>query len=491
MKSAQDFGPVAARIYCRTVGRYRNQCTAMTTDTLTGTTSPHLPLMGTCWRAISRGRKVAAALSIIIMCAALHLCGVVAGYIEEAAVTKAGASTALYMDGVIEPLVQDLVTESTLSDSQREALRRALSPSSIGKPLVGFRIWIGNRIVFSNHRELVGNRYPIVAARERAFAGEVVSGFGLDSEDDEEERALGVPILEVYAPIRRSGTHHIIAVAETSELAWDLKAQIRAAQYSSYILIVSVAATLVFVLLKFTGSLEGQLGTLGQRQLEETQRRVRLCRANRQLIEATDLNLRRIGSELQAKPLQHAALALLRLQSLQERSDEQKREFELVADAIYDCVTDLRNLSKTLALTQIETLSLTQILDLAVWLQNAQLSAPVICDHGRLPDDAPYALKACAFQLVKEGLEGAFARGVVTNIRLSSKCADNQLEIRLSYEPERPGSLSALHKQVETGCEGLQGRVEAMGGSLRVYAERHSLNISAAFNLRDMEIAFE
>ena len=71
-------------------------------------------------------------------------------------------------------------------------------------------------------------------ARNRAFEGDVVASLGLDGDDEDDERALEVPILEIYAPVRQTGTNKIIALAETSELAVDLMKEIRAAQYTSY-----------------------------------------------------------------------------------------------------------------------------------------------------------------------------------------------------------------------------------------------------------------
>ena len=105
------------------------------------------------------------------MCGAIYVCSFVASHIEQAFGHKAAASAALYMDGFVEPLVQELGAKASLSSENRQALERLLSPTSIGKPIVAFRIWIGDRVAFSNPSEIVGRLFPASAERERAPSG--------------------------------------------------------------------------------------------------------------------------------------------------------------------------------------------------------------------------------------------------------------------------------------------------------------------------------
>src|SRR5262249_8418386 len=181
---------------------------------------------------------------------------------EEVDRNKAAASTALYMDSFVEPLVQELATRTTLSAESRTALGRLFEPATIGKPVVSFRIWITDEIVFSSRGDLIGKHFRSTEARNSALEGHVVGRFGLDGDDDEHERALGVPILEIYAPIRQTGTNRIIALAETAELATKLTQEIRAAQYASYATVVSAAMALVFLIFKLTSGLQTRLGKL-------------------------------------------------------------------------------------------------------------------------------------------------------------------------------------------------------------------------------------
>ena len=75
-----------------------------------------------------------------------------------------------------------------------------------------------------------------------------------------------VPILEIYAPVRQTGTNKIIALAETSELAVGLMQEIHTAQYTSYAVLASGAIGLILVLFGLTGGLQRQIGELARQQ---------------------------------------------------------------------------------------------------------------------------------------------------------------------------------------------------------------------------------
>jgi hypothetical protein len=59
----------------------------------------------------------------------------------------------------------------------------------------------------------------------------------LDDLENEAEAALGVPLLEVYSPIRQAWTGDVIAVAEFYERAEGLAADIQSARRTSWIVV--------------------------------------------------------------------------------------------------------------------------------------------------------------------------------------------------------------------------------------------------------------
>src|SRR5262245_7260371 len=318
------------------------------------------------WQGLERVRRLTVALSLLVVVGVVYVCSFVASHIEQAFGHKAAASTALYMDSFVEPLVQELATKSTLSGENRQALERLLAPASVGKPVVAFRIWVGDRVVFSNGSGIVGRRFPASARRERAFQGDVIANFELDGEEEAQERALNTPILEVYAPIRQTGTNRIIALAEISELAVELVREIRAAQYASYVVIASAALGLLLVLFSLTDGLQMRIGELALQRAAHEQFRRRVLKANGRMLEMNERNLRRVGRELHAGPLQPAALALLKLDALSEPGEGEDdataraADIEVIRKALKECLRQIRDVSAGLAPSEIESMSLAE-----------------------------------------------------------------------------------------------------------------------------------
>jgi signal transduction histidine kinase len=445
------------------------------------------------WQNLERARKLTSVVSLVVVCGVIYVCSFVASHIEQAFGHKAAASSALYMDSFVEPLVQELAGKATLSTQNREALERLLSPASIGKPVVGFRIWIGDRVVFSKHSEIVGRRFAPSAERERAFQGDVVAKFELDAEEEVQERALHAPILEVYAPIRQTGTNRIIALAETSELAVELVREIRAAQYASYVVIASAAIGLLLVLFSLTDGLQTRIGELALQRAAHEQFRRRVFKANGRVLEMNERNLRRVGRELHAGPLQLAALALLKLDALCESpggldnlAAARAADIDVIRKALKECLSQIRGVSAGLAPSEIESLSLAEAISTAVCLHELRTAAAVSCDFRDLPQAAAYPLKACLYQFVEQSLACAYRHAADGNVHVRASGGE-ALEVEIDYASQLLRSSSWLSEDFELSSESLRHQIEALGGTLAVHsAAQRRLHIRASFGLGDM-----
>jgi signal transduction histidine kinase len=385
------------------------------------------------WRNLGRARKLTAALSIGIVCATIYAGSVVAQHIQDVFAHKAAASTALYMDSVVEPLVQELVAKPSLSEQNRAALERLLSPASSGKPVVAFRIWVHDRIVFSSRGELVGKQFAPSPSRTRAFqGGEVVANLDLDGDDDDDERALQVPILEIYAPVRQTGTNQIIALAETSELAVDLLREIHTAQYTSYAVLTSGAIGLILVLFALTGGLQRQIGEMAQQHVQDKLFNKRVCRANRHVLEINEKNLRRVGEELYAGPLQLVAYAQLRLDALREAPDKIGDEIGAISAALKDCMAQIRQVSTGLKPSDLRALSLAKVISTAICLHESRTATTVTCEFHGLPQDAPYALKSCLYQFIEQALGNIFRHSAASaKMHVCARYEGDKLDVEL------------------------------------------------------------
>ena len=458
----------------------------MIATTLPPAKSPVLSGFVRWWHDLGWARKLAGTASIALICATVYACSLAAQHIQELFANRAGASTALYMDSFVEPLVQELASKPSLSPENRAALERLLSPASIGKPVVAFRIWVSDRIVFSNRGELIDKRFPPTAERNRAFTGDVIASFGLEGDDDEGERALRVPILEIYAPVRQSGTNKIIALAEISELAGDLMTDIRAAQYISYAVLSSAAIGLILVLVSLTGGLQSQIGELAERQAEDDRFTKRICNANRRVLEINERNLRRIGKELYFGPLQLVAFAQLKLDAVRDSPEKFDAEIRSISDALKQCMTQIREVSVELAPVDLEALSLTKVISTAIYLHEARTRSCVSYELGDLPQSLPYALKACLYKFVEHALGNIFRHTADANVHLHARYEEGMLEIKLTYPVER--SREWLAREILSGSDALRRRIEAFGGVLSSHADAQLSAVIVSFWIGDGEV---
>src|SRR5262245_2768789 len=117
------------------------------------------------WRHLGLPTKLAAGTSVLVLGGMVYLGVIVSGHIRENVLQQSASATALYMDSFVARHVQELAANSTLSEESRLVLDRLLSPASMHRPLIAFRIWKGDTIVFSNERNLVGQTYARTSAR--------------------------------------------------------------------------------------------------------------------------------------------------------------------------------------------------------------------------------------------------------------------------------------------------------------------------------------
>jgi signal transduction histidine kinase len=443
--------------------------------------SPLAPLLR-LWREVSAERKLKGAVLIIVASLAAHVCFTVGRYIEELLANKVAASSALYMDSFIEPLVQDLATKPSLSPESRSALEAALSPASIGKPVVAFRIWAGDRIDFSSRGDLIGRQFPTTTARTAAFEGNVVGKFGLDGDDDDDERALGLPVFEVYAPVRQTGTNRIIALAETTEIATTLSEEIRAAQYATYAVILSTASALVLLLFKLTSALQARIGFLTKQEAEHAQFRKRVFQAHGRALELGERSLRSVSEQLQDGPLQMIGLAQLRLSAINENPDRLQTEIEVLEKTLNDCAIRIRDLSITVVPSQLEVMSLVEVISTSVSLRNR---ASVTADLRNLPQNVPYVIKSCIYQLLDQTIRSVVLHTPAAQLHIRAWSDAEKLMVELTCGGRLSKPVLWLAAEVESTTEGLTHWIEALGGGRRIDCEGDQLVVAANFLLGD------
>jgi len=444
------------------------------------------------WNELDLLRKLAGCTSAVfalgMVCAAIFA----SSYVKEAIVHRFASATALYMDSFITPHLQELANKPQLSDAHRHALETLFAPTAIGRPVVGFRIWVDDQIIFSNDHELVGRRFAPSAGRVRASQGFVAADLdNLHGADDNIQiLALGVSILEVYAPVRQSGTGRIIGLAETFEIATNLKLEVTIAQGLVWLVLGACTVGMTFLMFSLCGSRAHEVTRLNY---ENEQFCARVTGANQRISEINELHMHRVGKDLDEGPMQLVSLALLKLDSLHDIVSKidsahhpRVEDVETIRSALTRTLDDIRGLSTSLVPSKIKTLSLADTIRMAARRHVCPDGVSAACTVGVLPDHIPFSIKACLYRFVQDGLEYFRNKSLSYGLRAISEGDYIEVEIL---------SRSELNCAVAHCTDGeevpgvLRDRVEALGGVFFVRSEFGHNSVIAQFKISAVDTA--
>ena len=189
-----------------------------------------------------------AVVASVILAFGMALLGAwVGNRMEEGVLQREASETVLAMDSFIKPLVQDLAQGPVLPDTALNALTAMLNGKALGAEVAAIKIWLPNgTIAYSNRPDQIGRTYPLFDNLRQAFNGQVVAQFDdLSDKENEYERSLGLELLEIYAPVRESGTNRIIAVAEFYEIHEHLRSQLWGIRLQTYAVVGSLAIAMI------------------------------------------------------------------------------------------------------------------------------------------------------------------------------------------------------------------------------------------------------
>jgi hypothetical protein len=439
--------------------------------------------LGDRWRELSLAWRFALTGGIVMLLGMAAVGSWVASRIEDGVTRNAASATALYVDSIIAPLGQELRRADEMSPRAVRALDEVLATPGLAKRVVSFKIWREDgRLAYASDPALLGRAFPPTRELEAAWAGEVVGRFdALGDEEDAAERATGVPLLEIYSPIREVWSGEVIAVAELYADASDLQASIRGARRQSWLVVgavtVTTAAALFGIVLSGSRTIERQRLALEARvaELDALARqnrmlRLRVQRAASRTSEVNERYLRRISAELHDGPAQLLGFAALRVESLGAEPDVERRSAEVrrVRDSLGDALRDLRAICRGLAPPEIDGLGLRELLEHAVAAHRRRTEARVelALDGDLAAPGMPRSLRTCVYRFVQEGLSNAYRHAGDVAVRVEARVRDGTL--RLAVEDQGPGLGAGGAAGSGLGLAGLRDRVESLGGEFRV-----------------------
>ncbi|MFB9982361.1 sensor histidine kinase [Mesorhizobium kowhaii] len=414
----------------------------------------------------------------------------VTSQIREGVTRNSAATTALYVDSVIAPLLPDLRKSQELSDSAKQALDETLGQGALGKRIVSFRLWRRDgTVLYAKDAALIGRRFDLTDGLRSAFQGNVVAQFDTFDENEIQEGAIGLPLLEIYNPVREPWSGEVVAVTEFYEIADDFQATLASALLSSWLIVAgaTLAAFLLLsgIVLRGSRTIDDQRGAL-RRQVSELQGlvaqnnalRVRVQRASRRATALNERYLRRIGADLHDGPAQLVALAALRMDSPVfsgdgHSSESRSTEVAMIRKTLEDAMREIRGICTGLVLPQIETAATTDILRLAVNEHELRTGTSVTLTlAGHLPEPGA-SEKISIYRFVQEGLNNAYRHGRGKDQAVSAGMKGGRLFVEVSdggpgFNPARVEGL---------GLAGLRERVESIGGQFETLTGPHGTRL--------------
>lgn len=446
------------------------------------------------WSGLSLAGQFALAGGVVMALATVVVGLFVAARIEAAVVRNAANTTTLYMESFIEPLAQDLARAERLSPRAEAEISNLLHGTALGERVVSFKLWgPGQRVVTASDADLVGRSFPDEADVIEAWKGEVVASFDkLGEAENRGETALGLPLLQIYTPIRERGSGRVIAVAEFYEVATQLKTDLTRARLTSWVAVTLVMAaiflSLFAIVLRGSRIIAHQMETLGDLASRNLGLRRKVQGAAARFSQLNDQALRQIGADLHDGPAQLMGFAALRLDSLRRGTDAKgQAEIDGIQRAIREAIAEIRNISRGVSLPEIEKRDMAEVIRSLADAHAARTGTEVALDLS-LGRELPIAVKICLGRLVQEGLTNAFRHAAGQGQEVQVVADGTALVARV--RDAGPGLAEGEEDLHGLGLAGLAGRVESLGGELTLANRadgRQGAELRMVLDLRSVE----
>mgnify|MGYP001183714654 CR=1 FL=1 len=416
------------------------------------------------------------------MLVAMALAGLfTSSLVSKTAIENTAASTALFMDSFLSPLVQELATVDILPAERREALDRLLGADPFEDRFPHIEIWKeGGLVAYSTTPELVGRIFDPPDGLVAALDGGVSAQYTDLQAREHVIRGFSNKFLEIYVPVREHLSGRIIAVAEIHEIPGPLESKLFLVRLQSWgaIALVTLLVMLSLFGIVYRGNrmINAQQCAL-RRRLKEVkevsdQNRILRERAQRASSRVSELNesyLRQVGAELHDGPAQLVSLAVLKVEHVRRAEAGEKREEELQAlnSVLTDALRDIRTISKGLMLPEIEHQTLRDVIGRVVQSHERRTGTRVAVRCCDLARPVPHAVKICVYRFVQEGLNNAFRHAGGEGQAVA--CAFDGSMLSLTVQDSGGAcAKTEVEPEIGLGLTGLRERVESLGGTFRM-----------------------
>jgi hypothetical protein len=357
------------------------------------------------------------------------------------------------------------------------------------------KLWFRNEsteptIIYSSMaKHTVGEQH---ASRnvETAWTGRPITEFKtLDSSESRYEESLQLPLIEIYAPLFRSGTQQVLAVGEIYHVGSVLAQHLREAVILTWLVVCLTTlfmVVLLYLIVRRASILLREHKSDLDAKVEEAEEMaaqnhaLRLA-ADRSRIDANEANeelLGRIGLDIHDGPIQFLTLVRFKMDEIAHSLLEQSRsanfaanDLQELADKLSSVIDELRDLSVGLVLPELDALSLRQTVKLAVERHEHLTGMRVRLKLDKFNEKVPSPMKTCIYRVVQESLSNSFKHAGGRGLQVSATSSDRVLKLEIIDEghPGKANSFSSEGSRL--GQRGIRNRVAAFNGT--VVIQRH------------------
>jgi signal transduction histidine kinase len=421
--------------------------------------------------------------------AILLVAGIVVGFwvgdtLERSIVDRTAAVTALYVESFVEPLVQPLEQDDgSLPAESRNALDELLRDGPLGDLVVSLRVWSPTgTIVYGSIDELVGQSFPVDGELAEAFKGSVAADLSdLASQENSVERRHWSRLLEMYVPVRLSGSDAITSVVEFYQLPDAIDREVGQARLTAWVMVaavIGVSFLLLYGIVKQGSDTIGRQETVLERQVIELSALLaensalsdKVRAAADRTLSLNEQALRRISADLHDGPGQTLSLALIRfdaLRSVDGREAWPPPELDEIEDALRDALRDMRAIAAGLRMPELTALSVREVASRAVSDHTRRTGMGVEVAIEGVPDEAVLSTKIALFRAIAELLSNAYRHGQGSSVRLG--LGSDGRWLHLSVADHGAGfDVGTLEGQAGLGLAGMREQAELLGGDFEV-----------------------
>lgn len=436
------------------------------------------------------------AAGVTIVCSMTLLAYAVSNAFQSSLTLTAAEEGASLLDLFLGPLVQELATADSLSDDSIRKLDEILE-TKLGKRSKSIEVWLrdGTLAYSTGNKHRVGAKF-IPAGINNALLGHATASIR-ESADQRSQHHM----IEVYAPLYRSGTKDIIAASKVLNDGERLASELQAIRIASVAIVAAVTAPMMFVLfllVKRAANLVRRHRIALKKKVAQTaalavlnnKLRQEADDARMEAIQSNERFLNQLGQDLHDGPIQVLTVLGLKLGELLEPNDSKMADdgrpsLADVDELLNGTLAELRDIATGLILPQLSDLSTADTLWLAVRQHEGRTGTTVKCKIGSLPC-CPVPLRVCLYRIVQESLNNAYqhAGGNGQRVAASQKCNWLQVAVRDSG----PGTTAPLQmprhgSHAGLGLNGLRRRVEAFNGTLDVVSLADGTRVSVKIPL--------